>query len=76
MQEHGIGLQPFLSGKEWGGPTAHDQRCSIDFFGYCTTLRASLDAGRISPDGSTFSNEHGTFGSPVATDDDITPPYA
>lgn len=72
VQENGAGSQPFLRGT--------DRRLSIngtavDVFEYGTTLETSLDAGRISTDGSTISSGIGPFGGPAATIDFIAPPH-
>jgi hypothetical protein len=72
VQENGLGSQPFL--------TVTDHRLTvngsgIDVFEYRTTLGPSLDAGRISRDGSTFGKTFGPFGDQAATVNYIAPPH-
>jgi hypothetical protein len=72
VQENGLGSQPFLNG------TDHRLTVNgtgIDVFEYRTTLGASLDAGRISRDGSTFSSGFGPLGGQAATVDYVAPPH-
>jgi hypothetical protein len=65
VHDDGQGSEPFLGGT--------DHRLSVnssdvDVFEYRTTLGASLDASRISSDGSTIRGGFGPFGSAVVVD--------
>ena len=72
VQENGLGSQPFLNGA--------DRRlvvngAGVDVFEYSTTAGASLDAARISRDGSTIGAGFGPLGGSAAMVDFIAPPH-
>jgi hypothetical protein len=72
VDEDGLGTQPFLGG------TDHCLRVNgvgVDVFEYRTTLGASLDAQRISADGSTIGPAFGPFGGAAATIDFVALPH-
>jgi hypothetical protein len=72
VTEQGIGSSPFLNGTDHRLTV---NGAGIDVFEYRTTLGASLDAARISRDGSTFSSGFGLFGGQAATVDYLAPPH-
>jgi hypothetical protein len=72
VQENGPGSQPFLNGMDH---RLMVNGAGIDVFEYRTTLGASLDAARISSDGSTIGGGFGPFGSSAAAVDFIGPPH-
>lgn len=72
VQEQGLGLGPFLNG------TDHRLKVNgagVDVFEYRTTAGASLDAARISTDGSTINAGLGPLGGSAAAVDFIAPPH-
>lgn len=72
VQEQGRGSQPFLNGA--------DHRLTVngavvDAFEYSTVVGASLDAARISRDGSTINPGVGPLGGSATIVDFIAPPH-
>lgn len=72
VREDGLGSQPFLGGADHRLTV---DSAGIDVFEYRTTAGASLDAARISPDGSTINKEPGPLGGGAAAVDFIAPPH-
>jgi hypothetical protein len=72
VQENGLGSQPFLNGTDHRLTV---NGAGIDVFEYRSTLGASLDARRISSDGSTFSSSFGPLGGQAATVDYLASPH-
>ncbi|HEX9037626.1 MAG TPA: hypothetical protein VF808_11615 [Ktedonobacterales bacterium] len=72
VEENGVGAQPF--------PRGADHRltvngANVDVFEYWTFIGASLDAARISRDGSTFNQGIGPLGGSAVTVDFVAPPH-
>ncbi len=72
VRENGLGSQPFLGGTDHRLTV---DGASVDVFEYQTTAGASLDAARISPDGSTITKGLGPLGGGAAAVDFIAPPH-
>ena len=72
VQENGLGAQPFLAGTDHRLTV---DGAGVDVFEYRTTAEASLDAARISSDGSTINRGFGSLGGGAATVDFIAPPH-
>lgn len=72
VHEDGPGSQPFLTGTDRHLTV---DGAGVDVFEYSTAAGASLDATRISPDGSTITSGLGPFGASVAVVDFIAPPH-
>jgi hypothetical protein len=70
--ENGRGSQPFLNGTDYRLTV---NGAGIDVFEYRTALGASLDAARISSDGSTIGGGFGPFIHSTTTVDFIEPPH-
>jgi hypothetical protein len=72
VQETGPGSQPFLRGTDH---RLNVNGAEVDVFEYRTTVEASLDAGRVSADGSTISPGFGPLGGSAASIDFVAPPH-
>jgi hypothetical protein len=72
VQEGGLDPQSDLGGADH---RLNVNGAGIDVFEYRTTLGASLDASRISSDGSTISRGFGPFGGGTARINYVAPPH-
>lgn len=72
VREAGLGAQPFLGGVDYRLTV---DGAGLDVFEYRIAAGASLDAARISSDGSTISAGIGPVGGGAAAVDFVAPPH-